>query len=449
MNSTCEPAQQFVTVDRGLPFVLFALTAGVLLRTLLKWVPRHAQPPYPVLVLLLSLVAASIRGSLGPVGESIKFWQESHPHVILFVLIPPLVYDDASALPFHTFKGVFAQALVLSSVAAVISVCVLAPIIHSLISADGWLWPTSFLLASIVSATDPIAVVAVLHTLGAPHAFRALIAGQALLNDGMVFVLFLIFRDMMLGSDPTFLGHVGMLVRLLVGGVGWGAVAALALGAWFLIVFDDSAVQHTLVLVAGFAAFFLGESWLHVSGVLATVVVGLYMSARGRFSMGPRVARENHAILAEVRTRWPRPAVPTTRTSLRPRARPLTLAPSAAAHTRCRRQVSFAASTVLFSLAGVVTYDRIRGAPDLDFSAQLLNNLLIFLATNAARLAAIALLFPLLRRLGYGLSWREALVMAYTGLRGAIGIALALLIEEDVAVPRAVRSMLAFHVAGA
>ena len=59
-----------------------------------------------------------------------------------------------------------------------------------------WTWETSFLTASILSATDPVAVVAILHTLGAPAKLSTLIEGAALLNDGSAMVIFIILRKM-------------------------------------------------------------------------------------------------------------------------------------------------------------------------------------------------------------------------------------------------------------
>lgn len=112
-------------------------------------------------------------------------------------------------------------------------------------------------------------------------------------------------------------------------------------------------------------------------------------------------------------------------------------------------QVVFAANTMIFALAGVVAHRRIYAASFEVTAAEWGRSGLIFLATNAARAATIALLFPALRRMGYGMTWREAAVLAYGGLRGAIGVALALVAEEDAAIPLGVRALLAFHVAGA
>ena len=57
-------------------------------------------------------------------------------------------------------------------------------------------WSESFLMASILSATDPVAVVSVLHTLGAPAKLSILISGESLLNDGSAYVFFVVFKEL-------------------------------------------------------------------------------------------------------------------------------------------------------------------------------------------------------------------------------------------------------------
>ena len=52
---------------------------------------------------------------------------------------------------------------------------------------------------------------------------------------------------------------------------------------------------------------------------------------------------------------------------------------------------------------------------------------------------SICALSPLLKRTGYGLTWQEGAVLVYGGLRGAVGLALALIVEEDTTIPRLVR----------
>ena len=76
----------------------------------------------------------------------------------------------------------------------VISVILTAVVFKYVFASYEWDWVTCFMTASILCATDPVAVVASLHTLGAPEKLSTLIEAESLLNDGSAFVLFLIFE---------------------------------------------------------------------------------------------------------------------------------------------------------------------------------------------------------------------------------------------------------------
>ena len=65
------------------------------------------------------------------------------------------------------------------------------------------------------------------------------------------------------------------------------------------------------------------------------------------------------------------------------------------------------------------------------------------------RFSAIALFMPILKKIAYGLTWAEVIALAYGGLRGAIGIAFALIVSNDPEFPIKFRSIVLFQMAGA
>ena len=79
------------------------------------------------------------------------------------------------------------------------------------------------LMGGILSATDPVAVLGVLKSLGAPEKLNLIIGGESLLNDGTAVVVFWIFRDLVAECSETDFGTVlGRFLVLAVGGVAWG-----------------------------------------------------------------------------------------------------------------------------------------------------------------------------------------------------------------------------------
>lgn len=131
-----------------------------------------------------------------------------------------------------------------------------------------------FLFGALISPTDPIAVMGILRTAGAPTNLRVTIVGESLFNDGTAIVAFsILFALVTSGGEPTF-SHAGMLfLQEAVGGVLFG----LALGIFTVLVLktiDEAhiAVMITLVMVVGGATL---ASLLHVSAPLAIVIAGL------------------------------------------------------------------------------------------------------------------------------------------------------------------------------
>ena len=88
-------------------------------------------------------------------------------------------------------------------------------------------WTTALLLASILSATDPVSVVAALREFGAPARLSALIEGEALLNDGSAFVMFLVFLSFARGENPSLPSVASTFLNLSLGGAALGYCIAI------------------------------------------------------------------------------------------------------------------------------------------------------------------------------------------------------------------------------
>ncbi len=165
----------------------------------------------------------------------------------------------------------------------------------------------------------------------------------------------------------------------------------------------DLLVQISAVILATYVTFFIAEGLLHVSGVIALVAFGLTLTYVGKPRLKPEANRfmENFWELA-----------------------------------------GYIANTLIFILVGVVIAMRV----DISWTG-LLACVCIYIGINVIRLFVIFLFYPLMKRCGYGLTIRECILLGWGGLRGALGLTLALVVSICPGTPDEIRKQVLFYTA--
>jgi len=252
---------------------LFALL--VLVAVLVR-VAGAIRIPYPILV-----VAGGLGLGFVPGLPEI----ELEPDVVFLVFLPPLLYSAAffsSPRELRAYVGPISRLAVGLVLVTIVVVALASRLLLDLP------WPVAFVLGAILAPTDPVAAIAVFARLGVPQRARTIIEGESLINDSTGLVALSVALGAVGGSFS--LGGAALEFVLVSAG---GVAIGLALG-WVVAHvrrrLDDPPVEITISLLTPYAAYLPAEE-LGVSGVLATVTVGLYMGwqSPGLFLAGTRL----------------------------------------------------------------------------------------------------------------------------------------------------------------
>lgn len=254
-------------------FVGVCLVLGIASRHLL----RGTKVPYTVALLILGIGIGSLEygtnNGLGKIGDGIRLWANIDPDLLLAVFLPALLFESSFSMEVHQIKKCMVQMLLLAGPGVMISTFCLGSLLK-LTFPYNWSWKTSLLLGGLLSATDPVAVVALLKELGASKKLSTIIEGESLMNDGTAIVVYQLFYKMVLGQSFNWIAIVKFLSQVSLGAVGIGLAFGIASVLWLGFIFNDTVIEITLTLAVSYIAYFAAQEGADVSGVLTVMTLG-------------------------------------------------------------------------------------------------------------------------------------------------------------------------------
>jgi Na+/H+ antiporter len=357
--------------------------------------------PYPILLVLGGL-------GLGFVPGMPRI--ELAPDLVLVAILPPLLYGTAFFTSLRELRAnvrpisLLAVGLVLTTMLAV------AVVAHAVI--PGLTWPVAFVLGAVVSPTDPTAASAIAQRLGLPRRLIGLIEGESLVNDGTALVAYRVAVAAVLTGSFSLAAASGRFVLNVAGGI------AVGLAVGFVIRqirrrIDNPPVEITISIFSGYFAYLPAHA-ADVSGILAAVTVGIYMG-------------------------WHTPELTTAQTRLQGQA--------------VWEIIFFLLNALLFALVGLQLPAILDALSGISTATLLRYAVLVTAAVIGARLLWIftATYLPRLlpsseRERAPSMSWREATVLTWSGMRGAVSLAaaLALPLTTDAGAPFPNRELVVF-----
>ena len=374
--------------------VVFIICAVLIAGAATRALSRRIHFPYTVAMMLLGLGVgqffANIDSQSGLVDALLQRGANISPHLILFVFLPALVFESAYSVDQHAFWKERGAVGILAGPALLLSTALIAGGMFVLTwGVWDWSMTAALVFGALISATDPVAVVAILREVNAPKRLGVLIEGESLLNDGTAIVVFMVLVELLAQTQGEF-SLAGTLQRFAIvvsGGIAVGLIIGLVSSWWMARTFNDPLVEISFTFVVAYLAMLVAEGMLHVSGVIAIVVAALWLGGRGRTATSPEVAHFQHQF-------W--------------------------------EMLAYIANTLIFFLVGLVVAKQLGAARVSDLflvaGAYILIVLVRFAITYTFR--------PLLAGVGSPLSPQEAGIISWGGLRGAVSLALALLVSQ-------------------
>ena len=199
--------------------------------------------------------------------------------LIFFVFLPILIFESAYNINARILCQNLLPILILAIPLMLLSTLITAVLVYYGIGhASGFPWIAALLTGALLSATDPVAVVAMFKQMGVPPRLAILVEGESLFNDAAAIVVFGVFIAIATGSDGpmTFTDASLHFVRVFFGGMLVGGVTGL-LFTGIVRLLQDTVTKSLATILSAYFSFVLAESFLHVSGVMSVLVTGLIL----------------------------------------------------------------------------------------------------------------------------------------------------------------------------
>src|SRR5215831_18203487 len=233
---------------------------------LLALVARKIRVPYPILLTCGGVLLAVIPGL-----PAIQL----EPQLVFNVFLPPLLYPAALFTSWRDFRANLRPILLLAIVLVLLTMIATAYVFHGF---TGLPLAVGFVFGALISPPDPVAALSVTQNLRVPRRIIVILEGEGLANDSTAFISFR-FAVAAVMTGSFLLGQASLEFLFVASG---GVCVGLAVG-WLATQvqkrLDDPPVQTMFSLLTPYLAYFSGEA-LHVSGILAVVIAGIYYGWR-------------------------------------------------------------------------------------------------------------------------------------------------------------------------
>jgi len=261
------PSDTAQTVTTFLALLLVACATAIVI----KWI----RVPYAVALVVAGLIIG-LSGILPQVSMT--------PELVLVIFLPALLFEASWNLDLKMLKRDWVPITALATIGVLVCMVAVGAVLHFSGAMD---WRTALLFGAMVSATDPISVMALFRQPGIDKRLTMIMEGESIFNDGTAVVLFKIVLALVLTAAPFSLFHsLADFVCVCVGGAVLGACLGYLVSR-ITANFDDHLLETMLTTLTAYGAYLVADR-LHVSFVMAVVAAGIVLGNYGsRTGMSP------------------------------------------------------------------------------------------------------------------------------------------------------------------
>jgi monovalent cation/hydrogen antiporter len=347
---------------------------------------RRTPVPAPLLLVSVGLLVSYVPGVPHYTLD---------PHVVLPLVLPPLLHTSASDSSYLDLRAQL-RPVALLSVGYVLFATVVVGYAAYLVVPDLPL-TAALVLGAVVAPPDAVAATAVARRVGLPSRVTTILQGESLVNDATAITAYRVALAAAVGEGATWAGGIGEFLLAAVGGIGMGLVLMVPIH-WLRTHLKEPLLQNTLSLLIPFVAYATAEQ-VHASGVLAVVVVALYL--------GHRAWQVDFATRLQEEAVW--------------------------------KMVAFVLESAVFALIGLQLPVVLKGLGAYEGGRAAWYAIAVFLMVVASRFVWVypatflpRLLSARIREREENPTWKGPFIISWAGMRGVVSLAIAFSIPLTV-----------------